>query len=197
MNKRKLRFLAMMAIILIISVTIALFFKVYAQRGPIFKKKEMAGMYLDKESIKYEKNRERGMNIYTENWYSIDPKTYHEKSGINIKTGKLNNVDCYYVRFVLIDWKNKNSANAQIDRCLNNFTAVGRGRWKEGSYLGNVYGERTICFKIKNKAPEGYNSIKFLTGKKVVEITVGGEVNKKYLPVEFIEKIAGIVESRL
>jgi len=155
----------------------------------------MKGFYLDKESMEYEKYK--GRNTYNESWYSIDPKTRSEKSGIDPKTGKLRNLDYYYVDLNVITFDDKRSANKYIDGCLNFYTVVGKGRWKEGSYSGKVYGKRTICFKIKDGVPGRNKRIKILKGGKVAELTVGGEVNKKYIPVEFIEKIAGIVESRL
>jgi len=197
MDKRKLRFMVISSILLIISVTTALFYKVHAQKGPILREGEIKGFYLDTESIESEKDNERGTRAYTECWYSMDPEIFHEKSGIDSKTGKLKKVDCYYIDICVITCKNRKLANDYIERYLKHFTVVGRGRWKEGSYLGNVYGERTICFKVKNKIPQRNKSVKFLIGRKVVEIHTGGEVKGKYTPVEFIENIARVVERRV
>jgi len=119
MDKRKLRFMVISSILLIISVTTALLYKVYAQKGPILKAEEMKGFYLDKESMKLEKNVETGTYRYTEKWYSIDPKTYHEKSGIDSKTGKLKNFESYRIRLCVVDYIDKKSANKYLDGCIS------------------------------------------------------------------------------
>jgi len=195
--KRKAMLFSGLAIILLLVSIFVIFFvpRIYAQKGPLLKKGEIKGFYLDTERIDLEKD-EDGTSIYSEYWYSVKPEIYHEKSGIDSKTGKLKEFDFHYIHIHVITFHNKKPAKEYFESKLIP-TDEKRGRWREGSYLGKVYGDRTICFRDKEEKPDVLKFISILKGKNVIEISCGGTIRGKYPTAEFAENIAKIIEKRV